>query len=169
MIHAEIGQKKPALQQTWTNFKIDMAKAYHERREMTGTAAQYGYGNCMRGLTDEESQDDPIDELANLARGVNEDRTLVRQLTEQNKKLLEQLETITKKLAEQPVKPKRKPRRKYKSYCWTHGFWVGPGHDSKTCTSKGVGQKDEATPENRMGGNTNGLVQYNAQKQVQQE
>ena len=42
-------------------------------------------------------------------------------------------------------------------YCWSHGYAVGPGHDSSTCSKKKEGHKDnDATRANPMGGSTYG-------------
>jgi hypothetical protein len=38
-------------------------------------------------------------------------------------------------------------------YCWTHGLNRNPQHTSGTCSSKGKGHKDDATLDNRQGGN----------------
>ena len=41
-------------------------------------------------------------------------------------------------------------------YCWTHGYRVQVGHDSKNCKGKLGGHKDEATRADIMGGSTKG-------------
>ena len=41
-------------------------------------------------------------------------------------------------------------------YCWSHGYAVGPGHDSSTCSKKKEGHKDSATRANTMGGSAYG-------------
>jgi hypothetical protein len=40
------------------------------------------------------------------------------------------------------------------SYCWTHGYTKNKLHNSRTCTNKADGHRDEATTSNNMGGNT---------------
>ena len=40
------------------------------------------------------------------------------------------------------------------SYCWTHGITRNLHHTSKTCSRKAAGHKDEATLDNKLGGNT---------------
>jgi hypothetical protein len=42
------------------------------------------------------------------------------------------------------------------SYCWTHGFLVGPTHNSSTCTHPKPGHQSAATRANTMGGNLKG-------------
>ena len=37
-------------------------------------------------------------------------------------------------------------------YCWTHGYKVKKGHDSKTCKTRGDGHQESATRGNIMGG-----------------
>jgi hypothetical protein len=39
-------------------------------------------------------------------------------------------------------------------YCWTHGYHIRVGHDSRTCNDKATGHKDEATRPNTMNGCT---------------
>ena len=41
------------------------------------------------------------------------------------------------------------------TYCWTHGVTTNLGHDSKTCTNRAAGHKEDDTYENRMGGSDN--------------
>ncbi len=38
-------------------------------------------------------------------------------------------------------------------YCWTHGYKVKKGHNSKTCKTRGEGHQESATRSNIMGGN----------------
>ena len=37
-------------------------------------------------------------------------------------------------------------------YCWTHGYRVSWKHNSKNCSNKAMGHKDNATRANTMGG-----------------
>ena len=39
-------------------------------------------------------------------------------------------------------------------YCWTHGYQVGTGHNSLSCSNKAPGHKDTATRANTMGGSS---------------
>jgi hypothetical protein len=41
-----------------------------------------------------------------------------------------------------------------RSYCWTHGIVLNAKHTSATCKRKATGHVDEATLNNKMGGNT---------------
>ena len=41
-------------------------------------------------------------------------------------------------------------------YCWSHGFRVQVGHNSKDCKGKLGGHKDDATRANTKGGSTKG-------------
>jgi hypothetical protein len=60
------------------------------------------------------------------------------------------------------------------SYCWSHGYCrCNPGkedHNSITCTKKGKGHKDEATADDKMGGETrlcsSWLPWYNSNKKA---
>ena len=76
-------------------------------------------------------------------------------------KILQQMETLTLKIAEvdkkgndpkeNSGKGKGKSKDKFKKYCWTHGACA---HTSKECNHKATGHKDDATFHNLLGGST---------------
>jgi hypothetical protein len=39
-------------------------------------------------------------------------------------------------------------------YCWTHGYRVGTGHNSLSCSNKALGHRDTATRAKTMGGSS---------------
>jgi hypothetical protein len=56
-----------------------------------------------------------------------------------------------------PADTRRRPAyRPHDSYCWSHGFEVGPTHNSSTCRQTLPGHKREATKDNMLGGSTLG-------------
>ena len=70
---------------------------------------------------------------------------------------LAELTALVEKLAtgkptQQPRRPRKKPDPN--GYCWTHGYVVSHGHNSKTCNSKADGHQDEATRTNTLRGST---------------
>ena len=49
-------------------------------------------------------------------------------------------------------------RNTWDDYCWTHGYIIRPGHNSKTCRSPHPGHKKEANKDDHMGGSTDGIL-----------
>ncbi len=50
-------------------------------------------------------------------------------------------------------KPTSGAGRMYKSYCWTHGFRAGKGHNSENCHTPAERHQNTATMHDTMGGN----------------
>ena len=69
---------------------------------------------------------------------------------------LAELTALVEKLTAEKNKPReaRGPRKKPdpNGYCWTHGYIVAHGHNSRTCNAKQEGHQDAATRSNTMGG-----------------
>jgi len=110
--------------------------------------------------------------LDNLAAAATNEKTTLNQLVEANANLTASLATLTSSLASltaaftllstgkpMPTPPPAAPKNRNRNlqpngYCWTHGYRVGLGHSSKTCTNKAEGHKENATRANIMGGST---------------
>ena len=64
--------------------------------------------------------------------------------------------TATTNMSPQPRAPTRRTNNTASNepggYCWSHGYRLVPGHNSKTCTNKAHGHKDAATRTNTMKG-----------------
>ena len=165
-------------QRTWIDFKAywaDVWADYEDIQELTTKEA--GFGTANTAVANAAAVSEALEGLANAAAA---DKTTVETLTATNASLVEELkkkdEIISKLTADNSklieILAQRTSgsrggtgRRKFtkaedapfdpKGYCWTHGFRVKHGHNSKTCNNKGVGHKDEATRDNTMGGSNN--------------
>jgi predicted RNase H-like nuclease (RuvC/YqgF family) len=114
----------------------------------------------------DESMQDTVDEIAQLATATASDRGTVATLTTTNAKLATQLEAahalipqLKNKIAtlKNKIKPAWQEQRPVKttnnnSYCWSHGYQVATSHTSATCNMKKSGHRDAATKNNTMGG-----------------
>ena len=159
---------KPASEKTWPNFKTLFAAEYHQLKEeqrMTTGAAGYSSMNNVQGFTDDLSS-----AIDNLAMATVADKNTINDLVAANKTLTEANAELVAQLAaalggkcvEVPKQVKGKSLHEkwlaYEAkmdptgYCWTHGYRVVKGHNSKTCQSKASGHKDEATRADTMGG-----------------
>jgi predicted RNase H-like nuclease (RuvC/YqgF family) len=114
----------------------------------------------------DESMQDTVDAIAQLATATASDRGTVATLTTTNAKLAAQLEAdhahITQLKNEittlkNKIKPAWQGQRLVKttnndSYCWSHGYQVAKSHTSATCNMKKSGHQDAANKSNTMGG-----------------
>ena len=116
--------------------------------------------------------------LDNLAAAASTERTTLAQLIENNATLTANVTSLTASVASltaaytmlaassprapavpavpAPAASNRRPQggAHRGGYCWTHGYRVRLGHDSRTCNNKAAGHKDEATRANTMNGCT---------------
>jgi hypothetical protein len=79
---------------TWTQFKIDFATAHREFRLTNQTAQQYGFhsANMMIEQGRDDSMQDTVDAIAQLATATASDRGTVATMITTNVKLANQLE-----------------------------------------------------------------------------
>ena len=68
--------------------------------------------------------------------------------TKENEKLF----CIVENLTGTTGKMQRKPNINPNGHCWTHGYCIGHGHNSKICTACMPGHKEEVTRGNFLGG-----------------
>jgi hypothetical protein len=153
---------------TWAQFKISFAMAHRGFWLTNQTAQQSGFhsANMMTEQGHDESMQDTVDAIAQLATDTASDRVTVATLTTTNAKLANQLEaahaiiaqlkmeiaTLKNKIkhawqGQQPVKTTNN-----NIYCWSHGYQVAKSHTSATCNMKKSGHQDAATKINTMGG-----------------
>lgn len=154
---------KPEQDKTWTNFKTHIVQAQtklHRQRQAT-SAQRLGYSAHMQGNKENadpnaDKENETIQALANLASATASDRQALAALVQTNADLTSQLKTALDRIsALEKNKDNKKPFvRTHNSYCWTHGFRVSATHNSKTCTARKDGHREEATADNIMGGNT---------------
>jgi predicted RNase H-like nuclease (RuvC/YqgF family) len=114
----------------------------------------------------DDSMQDIIDAIAQLATATASDRGTVATLTTTNAKLATQLEAAHAQIAQlkneiatlkKKIKPAWQGQRPIKttkndSYCWSHGYQVAKSHTSATCNMKKSGHQDAANKSNPMGG-----------------
>jgi hypothetical protein len=153
---------------TWAQFKLDLATALCEFCLTNQTAHQSGFhsANMMIEQGREESMQDTVDAIAQLATATASDRGTVAILTTTNAKLATQLEAAHAQIAQlkneiatltNKIKPAWQGQRPVKtpnndSYCWSHGYQVAKSHTSATCNMKKSGHQDAANKSNTMGG-----------------
>jgi predicted RNase H-like nuclease (RuvC/YqgF family) len=118
----------------------------------------------------EQGRDDSIQEtveaITQLATATASDRGTVAKLTTTNAKLANQLEAAHALIAQlknkivrlkNKIKPAWQGQRPAKttnndSYCWSHGYQVAKSHTSATCNVRKNGHQEAATKIDTMGG-----------------
>jgi hypothetical protein len=161
-------QSRAIAGKTWAHFKLDFATAHHEFHLTRQTAQQSGFhsANMMIEQGREETMQDTVDAIAQLATATASDRGTVVTLTTTNVKLATQLEAAQGQIAQlknkivtlkNKIKPAWKGQRPIKttnndSYCWSHGCQVSKSHTSAAYNTKKSGHQDAANKSNPMGG-----------------
>jgi hypothetical protein len=128
-------QSREIAGKTWAQFKIYFATAHREFRLTNQTAQQSGFHsvNMMIEQGSEETMQDTVDEIAQLATATASDRGTVATLTTTNAKLATQLEAAKAQIAQlkdeiatlkNKIKPAWQGQRSQKttnndSYCWS--------------------------------------------------
>jgi hypothetical protein len=161
-------QSRAIAGKTWAQFKLDFATAHREFRLTNQTAHQSGFhsANMMIEQGRDESMQDTVDAITQLATATASDRGTVAAMTTTNAKLATQLEAAHTQIAQlkneiatlkNKIKPAWQGQRPVKttnndSYCWSHGYQVAKSHTSATCNIKKSGHQDAANKSNIMGG-----------------
>jgi hypothetical protein len=161
-------QSRAIAGKTWAQFKLNFATAHREFRLTNQTAQQSGFNNANMIIEQgrEETMQDTVDAIAQLAKATASDRGTVATLTMTNAKLATQLEAGQAQIAQlkdkiaslkNKIKPAWQGQRPINttnndSYCWSHGYQVAKSHTIATCNMKKSGHKDAANKNNPMGG-----------------
>jgi hypothetical protein len=161
-------QSRAIAGKTWAQFKLDLATAHREFRLTNQTAQHSGFhsANMMIEQGRDESMQDTVDAIVQLATATASDRGTVATLTTTNAKLATQLEAAHAQIAQlkneivtlkNKIKPAWQGQRPVKttnndSYCWSHGYQVANSHTSATCNMKKSRHQDAANKSNTMGG-----------------
>jgi hypothetical protein len=161
-------QSRAIAGKTWAQFKLNFTTAHREFRLTNQTAQQSGFhsANMMIEQGRDESIQDTVDAIAQLATATASDRGTVATLTTTNATLATQLEAAHAQIAQlkneittlkNKIKPAWQGQRPVKttnndSYCWSHGYQVAKSHTSATCNMKKSGHQDAANKSNTMGG-----------------
>ena len=159
---------------TWTAWKLHYRAAHIARkRQMLAAGRTGGTANAVTPDDDVITPDTfaRLDGyLDNLAAAATTERTTLSQLIENNATLTASITSLTASVASlttaytllaagntaeapagtRPANRARTTNRGLanKGYCWTHGYRVKVGHDSKTCKHKEEGHQDGATRAN---------------------
>nr|ACA60896.1 gag protein [Thalassiosira pseudonana] len=154
-------------QKTWRDWKSHWTRAFNENR-----AIQRLTGNSFRAnaTIETELSDQLVTSLDNLAYAavqkndtiekfietIKQQQDTIHKLQAQNGELMMKLlggqsaaDTGDKKGGTTGGTHAWDPS----GYCWTHGYKVKKGHNSKTCKTRGEGHQESATRSNIMGGN----------------
>ena len=165
----KLWRRRPAIEQTWTNFKAHIVEAQQELIDEQGTSSRTGFGN-QHGAN-AALQEATSEFLANFAAAAVADRTALSNMTstitslqDDNKKKDAKIKKLEAQLASSgtagnaPTTKVTRPPPDPNGYCWSHGYRVCIGHNSMTCTeaAKNPLHMKEATRENNMGGSQKG-------------
>jgi hypothetical protein len=161
-------QSRAIAGKTWSQFKIDFATDHREFRLTNQTAQKSGFhsANMMIKQGHNDSMQDTVDAIAQLAIATASDQGTVATLTTTNAKLANQLEAAHALIAQlkneiltlkNNIKPAWQGQRPVKttnndSYCWSHGYKGAKSSTSATCNMKKSGYQDAATKIDTMGG-----------------
>ena len=154
-------RRKAIAERTWANFKSHFTEAYAEVREETAVQGNSFQANQVLAET--------VEVINNLAENSTTESDRLEELVRANALLMQQVASMQQQMAQilqvrtpappardasrQPRNARRGPRNPDPNgYCWTHGYLVAMGHDSRSCTSQAPGHQVEATRENTMGG-----------------
>jgi hypothetical protein len=133
-------QSRAIAGKTWAQFKIDFATAHREFLLANQTAQQSGFhsANMMIEQGREETMQDTVDAISQLATATASTRKTIATLTTTNAKIDTQLEAAQAQIAQlkdeiaalkNKIKPAWQGQRPPKttnndSYCWSHGYQV---------------------------------------------
>jgi hypothetical protein len=139
-------QSRTIAGKTWAQCKLDFATAHREFWLTNKTSQQFGFhsADMMIEQGRDESMQDTVDAIAQLATETASDRGTVEALTTTNARLANQLEAAHALIAQlkneiatlkNKIKPAWQGKRPVKtanndSYCWSHGYQVAKSHTS---------------------------------------
>ena len=178
-------RKKPTATKTWPTFKRFFAAEYHDLKEQQkvnisqnnfhGANAAYDITDALENLAFAATTDRDI--VAQLTASNQQLTTAIKTLTDQlqqvlntNAKLVHKL-NLTPPISESQTTTLKTgtnvPRKPFDhaewltkldptGYCWSHGYRVTKGHNSRDCKGKEPGHQDTATRKNTQGGSDKG-------------
>jgi hypothetical protein len=154
-------------QKTWKDWKTHWTRAFTENR-----AIQRLTGGSFRAYATIEAElsNQLVTSLNNLAYAavqkndtiekfietIKQQQDTIHKLQAQNGELLMKLlggHSAADANAKKSGTPGGTPVWDPSGYCWTHGYKVKKGHNSKTCKTRGEGHQESATCSNIIGGN----------------
>jgi hypothetical protein len=160
---------------TWAAWKTAyLAVAAHKKRanclRATGGADYLGSANSAHSTTLNPGLLNSIDNtLNNLASAASNEKAILEQLIASNSSLAtsnfnltNQVKTLRDQLMTKSRSdicrvagsndPNKRRGPNHDGYCWSHGYHVGHGHTSHTCSHPKEGHQPTATCNNIMGG-----------------
>jgi hypothetical protein len=154
-------------QKTWKDWKTHWTRAFTENR-----AIQRLTGGSFRAYATIEAElsNQLVTSLNNLAytavqkndtiekfiETIKQQQDTIHKLQAQNGELLMKLlggHSAADANAKKSGTPGGTPVWDPSGYCWSHGYKVKKGHNSKTCKTRGEGHQESATRSNIIGGN----------------
>ena len=143
------------------NFKTTFQQAQRELHDQQRTAQQAGFQAngiwCQPNTNNDHLLQETAEALANLATATASDRQALQNLTNTVKELSNQIKAKDKQIDElikamtrnstgsTNKKSTRWEKKDCGSYCHTHGYLVGPKHNSETCRQPGPNHNRNAT------------------------
>ena len=162
----------PAHQKTMENFQTTFQQAQQELRDQQRTAQQAGFQAngiwCLPTNKHNHPLQETAEALANLATATTSDRQAPQNLTNTVKELSNQIKAKDRLIKDlikamnnnrtmgNNNRSTRWEKKDCGSYSHTHGYLVGPKHNSETCCQPGPNHNRNATRQNPMGGNMEG-------------
>ncbi|KAL7476783.1 hypothetical protein ACHAW6_002619 [Cyclotella cf. meneghiniana] len=142
-------------QKTWTNWKNHWTQAFNENR-----AIQHLTGGIFRAnaTIEDELYEKMVTSLDNLSNAAVQKNNTIEKLIETNRQQQETIHKLQAQNGELLYLLKHWGGLQSSAmwdpagYCWTHGFKVKKGRNSKTCKTCGEGHQENATHSNTMGG-----------------
>jgi hypothetical protein len=177
-------RRKAAIDKTWHNFKRFFAAEYHDLKEQQkvntsqsnfhGANAAYDISMALDNLALAATSDRDI--VMQLTTSNQQLTTINQTLTAELQKALATNAILVKKIGNStpPETPSTRPPKERNErntrfnhaewkasldphgYCWSHGYNVTHGHDSKSCKGKLFGHQLTATRQDNKGGSQRG-------------
>ena len=167
----------PEKQKTMENFKTTFQQAQRELCNQQRTPQQAGFQANGIWCHPTKNNDHPLHETAEalvyLATAMASDRQALQNLNNMVKELSNQIKTKDRQIKDlikamnsnktmgSDNKRTCWEKNDCSSYCHTHGFLIGPKHNSETCHQPGRNHNCIATQQNPMGGNMEGKPDIN--------
>ena len=162
----------PTNRKTMDNFKTTFQQAQRELHDQQWTAQQASFEANGIWCQPTKNNDHPLQEtakaLASLAtatasgcHALQNLTNTVKELSNQIKAKDRQIEDLMKAMNSNKTKGNNTRSTQWEkkhcgSSCHTHGYLVGPKHNSETCRQPGPNQNRKAKRQNPMGGNMEG-------------
>jgi hypothetical protein len=178
-------RRRPIANRTWPQFKTFFANEYNDLKEQQKLNNNQHNFHGANNTIDLTTAIDSLGMAATSDRDVITQLTLTnKQLVQTNQQLTDEHTRALAELAQHKTPMPYKPTLTIKTptphngtrppfdhaawllsldpqgYCWSHGYKVARGHNSKDCKGKIPGHQDGATRTNTMGGSEKGKPRH---------